>query len=402
MKIPKIARALSHVDDDLVLAAAEAQKKTAPTPRFKWLPMAACLAALLLVGGAMLPLFHEVPVAPAESTREDGRYKEYSVAAEGLAVVWPWEYQTLPEKYIQTEINGTEYIGKGRAVSAERVGELVGTYTVAGFDLKEDRQKHTAQFEVYEICDVAQSQFVAVKMEEDYYVFRKSDYEPPATLGQLMAEVDLPSVITLSHFSENGDGPESPHYTLSADNYIWEVLKECEGAPFREENTVENESLSDRTPVDYLSFTVSSDALGLYKVALRITEDGYLWTNAFSYQYLFDIGEEAAGKILQYARKNSVKAEYEPYQKTLAGTVKEITRDSLLLDDSVLCKDPEKGVCYKIMLDPRLSRYVESGLVRVGDTVQISYEGEPDGLTVYGAFSAAKVTVIDGAALSPG
>lgn len=401
MKIPKITEALSHVDEDLVLAAAADRKKPATAPRFKWLPMAACLTALLFVGGALLPFAPIGNKSPAETTAEEGRYKNYSVAPDGSTVVWPWEYQTLSEKYIQTEINGTEYVGKGRTVSAERIGELMGTYSVAGFDPMADQKKHTAQFEVYEICDVAQSQFVAVKMEKDYYVFKKSDYAPPATLGQLMEEVDLPEVITLSHFSENGDGPESPHYILSADNYIWEVLKECENAPFREEKEAESESLPDQAPVDYLSFTVSSDALGLYKMALRITEDGYLWTNAFGYQYLFDIGEEAAGKILQYARKNSAKAEYEPYQNTLAGTVKEITRDSLLLDDSVLCKDPEKGVCYKIMLDPRLSRYVESGLVKVGDTVQISYEGEADGLTVYGAFSAVKVTVIDGTALAP-
>lgn len=44
---------------------------------------------------------------------------------------------------------------------------------------------------------------------------------------------------------------------------------------------------------------------------MYVTVDGYLWTNAFNYQYLFNIGEDAASKIIKYAKENSTEAEYE-------------------------------------------------------------------------------------------
>ena len=48
---------------------------------------------------------------------------------------------------------------------------------------------------------------------------------------------------------------------------------------------------------EYYSFTITSETLGVYKVAMYVTVDGYLWTNAFNYQYLFNIGEDAAGSL---------------------------------------------------------------------------------------------------------
>ena len=72
----------------------------------------------------------------------------------------------------------------------------------------------------------------------------------------------------------------------------------------------------------------------------------------------------------------------------------------ILVDDSILCKNPADGITYKVLLnDLRISRYVDYGIVKVGDTVQISYEGEIDetsGNTIAGAISAFKATISDG------
>ncbi len=40
-----------------------------------------------------------------------------------------------------------------------------------------------------------------------------------------------------------------------------------------------------------------------------------IYTYAFDWQYLFDIGIEAASKIYSYALANSSEAEFEPYMK---------------------------------------------------------------------------------------
>ncbi len=394
MKIPRIANAIGHIDDDLVSGAAESKKKK-KNVWVKWGSLAACFAVLVVASVAVLPSLFEGSITHSGT---DGRYKDYHIAGES-EIVWPWEYLTVYEKYTNVEIDGIEYLGKGRAVSEALVGESLGSYTMIGYDEIHNGKKYTAEFEAYALKDIAQSQFVAVKMEDSYYVFQSDEYAPPSTLGELMDAIDLSKVVELSRFSENDDNPNSDHFVLSNDDYIWEVLADCKSASFVEDQMW---MAGDR---DYLSFTITSEALGVYKVALYVTEDGYLWTNAFNWQYLFNIGEDAASKIINYAKKNSIEAEYEPYINVVAGTIIEITEEYILVDDSILCKNPEDGITYKVMLnDLRISRYVDYGVIKAGDTVQISYHGEineNNDNTIEGAISASKAAISDGDILIP-
>lgn len=393
MKIPKTANAVGYIDDDLIANATEngAQTKRISWP--KWGSVAACFAVLVIAGAAILPSLLGRNVTPSGNTE---RYKEFSIQAES-GIIWPWEYRTVYEKYTNVEINGIEYLGKCRAVSEPLVGEDIGTYTVIGYDGVNADKKYTDEFEAYKLKDISQSRLVAVKMENSYYIFINNEYAPPSTLGELMNDVNLPNTVELNRFSENGDNPDSNYFVLTNDDYVWEVLAECKNAPFVEEQ------MWTATGRNYLSFTITSEALGVYKVALYITEDGYLWTNAFDYQYLFNIGKEAAGKIISYAKGNSAEAKYEPYKNSVIGTISQITDEYILVDDSVLCNNPADGITYKVMLnDLRISRYVNYGVVKVGDTVQISYEEEIDETnTVKNAISASKVTIFDGDALIP-
>ena len=391
MNTPRFAKAVTNLDDDLVESAANCRKMS--NHRAKWPCIAASLAVLVALGALVLPsLWNKAPTAEDA----DGRYKNVVFQSSELAIVWPWEYQTVYEKYTETQVDGIRYASRGRAVSEHLVGDLIGTYTVAGFDNITD-ERHTAEFEVYRLKHADKSQYVTVRMDGTCYVFKKDTYELPRSLGELFALVDMPQAIELSRFSVNGDSQEQ--FALKNDAYIWQVLAGCENAPF-----IEDEVWIARDR-EYYSFTITSETLGVYKVAMYITEDGFLWTNAFNYQYLFDIGTDAAGKILQYAKENSVVAEYEPYQKSVVGEVTEITKDYILLDDSVLCADPKDGVTYKILLnDLRISRYAEIGAIRVGQTVQITYEGKMDeanGNVIDRAVSASEVIISDGDLLVP-
>lgn len=395
MKTPRIANAIGQIDDDLVTDAAKCKKKN-KKHWLKWGSLAACFAVIVIVGAAILPSLFRENVTP-EGT--DGRYKDFSIQASESAIVWPWEYQTVYEKYRNVEIDGIEYHGKGRAVSEALVSESIGNYTFVGYDEINDGKKYTAEFETYALKDIAQSQFIAVKMEDSYYVFQNDEYAPPNTLGELMDVVNLSEVVELQRFSEGDNSPDSKHFALSSDDYVREVLSECRNAPFVEDQTW---TVGDRS---YLSFTITSEALGVYKVALYVTEDGYLWTNAFNWQYLFNIGEDAASRIIHYAKENSTEVEYEPYRNSVAGTIIKITEEYILVDDSILCKNPADGITYKVLLnDLRISRYVDYGIVKVGDTVQISYEGEIDETndnTITSAISASKATISNGDVLIP-
>ena len=65
-----------------------------------------------------------------------------------------------------------------------------------------------------------------------------------------------------------------------------------------------------------------------------------------------------------------------------------------MVDDSILCKDPAEGIVFKIMLnDLRISRYVECDIIKVGETVQISFEGEIKNNTVDSAIAVAMIIV---------
>ena len=283
----------------------------------------------------------------------------------------------------------------GRTVSEELIGDKIGNYNIVGYDGITD-ERPTVVCAVYQLKNINQTQFIAVKITDSYYVFKNAVYNPPQTLGELFERVDLSQFLKLERFSENGDGPDAKHFVLNDDKYVWEVLSACKNAVFIDENEVYWHPY-DR---DFISFTISSEALGIYKHSLLITADGYLKTNAFDWGYLYYIGEEATGKIIKYVKKNSTKTEYEPYSNSnsICGNIVEITDDYILVDDSILCKDEADGITYKILInDIRISRYVDKAVIKVGDTVQISYEGEIDeenSNTISNAFSISDVDIL--------
>ncbi|MBR2926349.1 MAG: hypothetical protein IKC31_02080 [Clostridia bacterium] len=399
MKISRIAHAVTYIDDDLITAAAQSKPKSKHTAWLQWGSFAACLAVLMIAVAAILyaMLGGEEPTGEGGAPNaNDSRYKSFIVRSESAAIVWPWESRTVFEKYTELTLDGTAYRSRGRAVSEQWIGDLIGTRSVNGYDMITEAQ-YTENFQVYQLKYADQSQFVAVGMEGTFYVFKNSQYDPPDTLGALFALVDLPKVIELNRFSENGEARE--HFALSNDDYVWEILADCKDAEFVEDGTW---TAHDR---EYLSFTVTSEPLGVYKVVMYITADGYLWTNAFDYQYLFYIGDAASEMMIKYAKEHSSEVVYEPYQNTVVGKVVEITDAYILVDDSILCHDPADGITYKILLnDLRISRYVEARVITEGDTVQIVYEGridEANGNTVDSAISASKAVITNGDVLIP-
>ncbi len=395
MKIPRIANAMGHIEDDLVSGAARGRKKK-KSRWVKWGSLAACFAVLVVAGAVILTLLPgEENVNPG---RTEDRYKDFQIQVGESGIGWPWEYQTVYEQYTELTVEGISYDGKGRAVSETLVGEWIGTHTVAGYD-EITSKKYTRDFEVYRLKHARQSQFVAVKMDGAWYIFKNSEYDPPSTLGQLFDLVDLPNAIELGRFSKNGDSPSNEHFVLNSDDGVWEVLADCRDAMFVED---QKWTVGGR---EYISFSITSETLGVYKVAMYVTADGYLWTNAMDWRYLFRIGEDAAEKIIQYAREHSAKTQFEPYRNRVVGKIVEITDDYILVDDSILCKDPADGITYKILLnDLRISRYVDHEVVAIGDTVQISYEGEIDEQNdnnIDSAISASRVVISGGEILIP-
>lgn len=404
MKTPRIVNAIGHIDDELVISALESKKRNHAS---KWIAFAACFAVIVIASAVILPSFLGGKKSNIEQTSspvgEDieflpdelgGRYKAFEIMTDTAAIIWPWECLTEAERFYETEINGIKYEKKG-SVSEQLINAKIGTYDIWGYDEVTDEQ-HLKTCEAFELKNVNQSQFVAIKIQDDYYVFKNSEYNPPQTLAELFERVSLSQYFKLERFSENGDGPDTKHFALSDDKYVWDILSECQSAAFIDQDK-ENWHLYDR---DFISFSISSEALGVYKHALSITEDGYLWTNAFDWGYLYNIGKEAAGKIIKYAMENCKEAEYQPYNesKSVCGKVTEITDEHILVDDSILCKNSADGIIYKILInDIRISRYLDLNVIKVGETVQIFYEGKIDEQnpnTISNAYSVSDVDIL--------
>lgn len=387
MKIPKIANAVGYIDDDLINAAVENKRTTKRKSWVKRGAIAACIVVCIAFGAIFVPSVIDsgkMPEAPSD------RYKNAQIGTSEISIVWPWEYKTVYEKYTYLNMNGAGYQSKGRAVSANNVGAKIGIFAVRGVDNYDNKSKeYSENFEVYSLKYADKVKYVAVKMEENYYVFENVTGNPPGTLGELFALIDFPNAIKLNCFSVNNDGTEKEYYSLNNDDYVWEVLANCRDAAFITDNS------HSKSGGNSLCFTITSETLGVYKVVMYITADGYLETNMFGNRYLFFIGENASGKIIDYVKKNSEKAVFEPYLNSVVGKITDITDEYITINDSVLCNNPSDGIEYKIsMQDLRISRYVELNQIAKGSIVCVQYSGEiGDGNIVEGVTNIMRARI---------
>lgn len=384
LNIPRIAYAVGLIGDDLIAEAADRRKNEKPRRSkallIRWAAAAACLAVVAAVAAAAVLRPGQAPAAGS-----DGRYRQVTVHASETAIVWPWAYRTAAERYRTLTADGVRYEGTVRAVSDTLVGDLIGTYTLSGSD-GIDGKTYTVDAPVYRLFHVGQSRAVVVRLDGGYYVFTAADHAPPATLGELWTEVDLPSAIALESFSADGRT-----FAPGDVDRIWSILSGCRNAPFvGDDRPTADESL--------IAFTVSAEELGAERVSLSVTANGYLRTNVFAWDYRFLIGTDAAKQIAETAKENAAEIPAKPRERTVVGTVTAVTAQEILLDDAVLCNDPADGITYRIRLDDlRIARYAAGGYVAVGDTVQIAYTGTADDEhTVTGAYALDHVQLIDG------
>lgn len=364
----------------------------------KWGAAAVGFAAVLFAGILLLPQF--------SGGKTDGSllgglirpYKDIKInGGESGFYVWPWEERTIYEKYFSMTLDGRKYVSRAGAVNqplpSEVLGEVIGSGEAEGYDDYTDQVYHQT-FEVRQIVGVSEERLVAVDMEGEFYVFMHDEYDPPVTFGELLESYGLAENLKFSRFTVCEGTEENGHFRLENDDAIWQILSSCQTA----ENV--DDDWWNRGERNYISFTATSEALGAYKKAFYVTEDGYIWTNVIGRAYLYHIGEEAAGQIIEYATENASEAEFEPYSQSLAGTVVEIGDDYILVDDSVLCEDPEDGMVFRVPADDlRIRRYIDHLNLEAGDTVVVGFTGDIDveaGNVVRGAYYITEATIAGG------
>ncbi len=379
---------IGEIDEKYAEEAAPGLKKNRKAAFIRWGATAACLAAAAAAVVLLWPKTKVNRVSIGGIIRE---YKNVSVnaASSEEAIIWPWEYRTVEERYSSILFEGREYIIKSSKAAADEayIGESLGTGEGVGYDIYTE-EEHRQNFEVREIRNISKELMVAAEMEGQYYIFQNDAYMPPASLGEMLDDYSLKTHLALNRFSVLQEGIQTGYYSLPDDQRIWQILDGCRDAEFVEDEA--GGSISRNR----ITFTATSASLGSYKRAFYISDDGYVSTNIFNWAYTFCIGEEAAKEIISYAESNGVSTEAEPYLYSVAGTLTEIGDGYLLVDDTILCADQSDGMVFRVMTDDiRIRRTIEFQKIETGSVVVVSFT-EPvraeGGNTVYGAISMAK------------
>ena len=391
MKIPKIAEAMGEIDADLVSASAK-ERRRAKQPWIKWsILTAACLCVIIVAGMIVVPMMmggEDILPGKDRETVSFGdlerHYKSMDTVRTESGMIWPAEYQTAMEKHSHIIWSFRNYVTSGMAVQTQNLGDKIGNYL---------------GFEVREVKGAPEKHVIALGIEGVYYAYRCQDgYDDiPATLGELFDQYNLAMVLELDRFAEH-QGRDERYYALTDDAYMIEVLASCRDAALY----VPEQGKEWERSEEYLSFTMTSDRLGVYKKAMYITKDGYLWTNVFDYAYIYEIGTEAANKIIDYAMTNSVEKPMEPYEYRLAGTLTKIEDGYAYIDDSIMCVDPDEGMVFRVSTDDlRVSRCLVEDLtgIKPGDLVVVTFRGgiDPDdGNLILDARSIEEAYISDG------
>lgn len=401
MKIPRITNSISHIDDDIVAEAID-YKKRKNNSWIKYVTVAACLVIVIVSAAVFVPMMFESDGPIESGTDEESKTKHTDIAdrdysgilIDGEAGIdFPWEYKLIYEKFPVVQYEGKKYVTRARSINKELLGEFLGTCTADGVSYYENNKLYEETFDVRRIKGVSDGMLVAIGANEDYYVYFNEKSEQPATFGELLDLYNLEQTLPLAKFSVNEGYKEKEYYRIADDAYIWQVLSECRDA----KSEIEKDGWN-RGDGNYLSFTATSEELGVYKRVLYISEDGYISTNVFDYQYVYFIGEEKANSIITYAKSNATEAKREQYEYTIAGTLTEIGDGYILVDDTVLCKDKTDGVVFKILTeDLQIRRYIECCNFKVGDTVAVKFQNKivSRDNTVGGAVSMYKGIVTD-------
>ena len=394
MRRTKVSESIGYINDKYVNEATlyTGKERAGRHNRLlKW--GAACLAAMLIVGVFMMPLQEGSNGGQVMVGGLLRPYRDISASADEIAIEWQWEYMTLYEQYTTIDLNGKEYISRMREISASFLGDGLGSGGAEGYDLDTEQTYHRT-FEINRIQGISDDLMVAVNMDGKYYVFMNSEYDPPATFGELLDGYDLANTLDFYRFTVCEGYTEKGYYSLENDDAIWQVLTACRDARFVEDDAW------NRGAKNYISFTATSEPLGVYQRVFYVSEDGYIRTNIFDWGYVYQIGEEAAGQIIAYATENADEVEFEPYSYWLAGTLTEICDGYILVDDSILCSDPGEGMVFKVLTDDlRISRYVDTKIVGIGDVIMVQFTGDIDiaaGNLVTGAYSMSPASISDG------
>ncbi|MBR6872125.1 MAG: hypothetical protein IKN17_01320 [Ruminococcus sp.] len=393
MKKEIIAELIGSTDDRFISEAAEYEGKPGISVRAKIIGAAA--AACIAIAGTTVfmlrsgddKVLYDPPAesnagnatqpaisSPAENAASSGSENEQY--AESGALLYPWRYLTIYEKYNTIIYGGEEYFNTGADISdTAKIGQKLGECTGRGFDEYEDKE-HTEQFEFYEVNGLSPEVCAAVLMEGKYYTCQPEKYAPPATLGELMSGYKLSDNLDLDWLRLVEDGESIENKRLTDVKGFWDMLTEYGDAAVIDQE----EWNRDGSKYGNLAgFCISSEVFGIGNMTLNVFKSGYIWTNAFRYAYIYDIGTEAAEKLISFISGHI--EDYTPVSDviTVSGKVTWVKDYAIGVDNSISCTDSTDRREYTVSItDIRVKRSVEfPNKLEPGEDVRVSFKADP-------------------------
>lgn len=426
------------IDDDIVKEAKdEPKRKSVPWARL--IAVAACIAILaaaipvgFLIADRATPHIDgghdsennsEKTDATVDTTPqfdENGReiwldnrkYKEgLEPYGEELAYEWSWEYLGMHEKYwlIDIDSEDSSYYFINIKVPEELLGDFLGNMIAYGYDDFGEGGRYEINCIAYSIKGSPDNNAMAVKLEgtDEYWVYHimRASYQSPETLGDVISSKDLTKTYQFLNFEHDHDNDNSTwdvKFNLSEEcsDHIWSILEECRDAEF-----MENSNSDPYRDIDCVEFYTESIPLGMQGACITVYENGILSTNVlFHNTDYFYIGKSAAAEIIEYALANGKEAP-ESTDKWVAGTITEIGEDYFKINDAPIMENEEDGIEFTVKTtDIKILRYFRSGILKVGDTAIVDYNGNiyaDDPTTIDSAYRICKCQIFGGDAYIP-
>ena len=322
-------------------------------------------------------------------------YTNQALSISGNTLVWPWEYRTKDERFTTLLFDGRSYSIRSsayfRGIGEPLLGDTLGEAALSGFD-ESTEKTYTENAEIRRIRSVDPAFCLAARLPSGtFYVYAAEEFPAPQTLGDFMEAAGLPETMPLTAYYTTSGGFERERYTLSGDREVWFLLSEASASPLIPEDPQDPESSMRVSLSDGITFGATSEALGIYLLAMRITDTGYLWTNMTGPALVYEIGVSTARAVIDAAGKAGTRSQDVPYSSSLVGTLTEFSDTQILIDDTFLCADPADGMVFTVDLkeNPRIRRCVEYGKMKKGDLVYLQFYGDIDkdnGNSVGGAY----------------
>lgn len=289
-----------------------------------------------------------------------GIFRNYTArVADGFFAEIVPETKIFSEKYGTVTLNGTTYSARGEYAKEELIGEEIGVVTLPD-----------GSFPAYAVKGIAPGRTIAVKAEEEFYLYANDPEVAPDTFGELWEAYGFDRTLSFSRIAVKSGTAGTREAALQNVAECVALLKGFGNAALCRETGL---------PADGVSFIVSSEAIGIYKREIVVSANGTLSVDLFGTRFVYEIGKDKAAEAIDYVSGHSVSVSAEPYEFKAWGEITEIGEGYFVINDGPFCVYGYEALAFRVSVgNSAFARYVAAGDLKAGDKIAVVFRGYID------------------------